>query len=58
VLDASDEQELALVRGTHAASARVCALRRPSPLELIAELALGTGKTDALYATRLLTPQR
>jgi hypothetical protein len=57
VTDSKTNQELAFARGTHSTSARVCALDRAATLNARAELRVSVGQTEALVATRMLSPR-
>ena len=56
LVDEAGDLELALVRGTHAALARACALQRPTTLSVRVEMRLAAGSAQGLYATRLSQP--
>jgi hypothetical protein len=56
LVDEAGDIELALVRGTHAALARACALQRPTTLSVRVEMRLAAGSAQGLYATRLSQP--
>ena len=58
LIDIGNGKELALARGTYSTSARACALRRPNTLRVRAELRCAVGQTEALLATRMLSPKR
>ena len=49
-------QEIELGTGTDSAGARACALEGQKSLEVRAELRTVTGTTDAVSATRMLSP--
>lgn len=57
VLDAVSGRELELSRGTYATSARACAIGR-GELRAAIELRARSGRTTALFATRMLSPRR
>jgi hypothetical protein len=57
LFDSANNRELALSRGTHSTSARACALDRAGTLNARAELRVMAGQTDALVASRMLSPR-
>ncbi len=57
LMDRQSEREIELSRGTDSAAARGCALDTGKSLEIRAELRVTSGATDALSATRMLSPR-
>jgi len=60
IVDSKNGEEIALARGTHAVSARACALENKSQGTLNArvELRVSAGSGEGLVATRLLNPMQ
>jgi hypothetical protein len=58
LIDKQTEEEIAMVRGSSSASARACALDRPTTLNAVAEFRVTAGSSTGLVATRMLAPRR
>lgn len=57
LVDTADGSEIALARGAWVASARACAVGASATLHARAELRVGAGASDGLFATRMIAPR-